>query len=343
MVWSCSNPNANSSCSCFFDDSSGEVTVDCSRASSGEEIFSAFNNYIWLSTLLVNYGGQRRFLMTGNWAVEELAAGVFGNVTFDHIFIWGTNLVTVDSSAVLSSKDRLEQLTIANSLLGDFPFQILPQMTQLRGLQLDSNLLKSVPALKSQSLQNLSLSLNQIETLESGWSVPNLEILNISYNPISQFPSRLVDGMVKLNFFSASGCNVGPTLSSGSLSFHSNALQLVSLGGNNIARLEAGAITGLGVNTTFLLHENNIKVLTEDSFEPIFETLSLGNGKILLLGNPIQCNTGMSWLLLHPNAAMILKNVTHSLECAKGTSLLDLLLLRFLNNVLPFQWVNSVA
>ena len=118
--------------------------------------------------------------MIGNRAVEELAAGVFGNVTFDHIFILDTNLATIDSSAFLSSKDRLEQLTIVGSRLEDFPFYILPQMTQLRELQLDSNFLKSVPALKSKNLQNLSLSLNQIETLESGWSMPNLEYLNIS-------------------------------------------------------------------------------------------------------------------------------------------------------------------
>ena len=118
-----------------------------------------------------------------NEAVTELSAGTLGNVTFQEIYIWNSNLATVDPSVVLSSKDRLEHLSIESSRLTNFPFDLLPQMPLLRTLSLADNSLKSVPAVTSPSLEDLDVSLNEIDALVSDWSVPSLKKLNISeYN-----------------------------------------------------------------------------------------------------------------------------------------------------------------
>ena len=91
-----------------------------------------------------------------------------------------TGLVTVDPLALLSSKDRLEYLSIAISLLEEFPFHILPQMTHLRTLQLTSNAIKKVSIITSSSLKDIFLFSNQIDALDPGWSTPYLESLDIS-------------------------------------------------------------------------------------------------------------------------------------------------------------------
>ena len=118
--------------------------------------------------------------MQSNWVVDDLPKGVFGNVSFDNIYIQYTSLVAVDPSALLSSMDRLDQLTISQSSLTDFPFNVLAQMSRLKTLDLAQNVLVSVPAFESLVLENLRLSNNQIKELESGWSLPGLQILDIS-------------------------------------------------------------------------------------------------------------------------------------------------------------------
>ncbi|CAG0891425.1 unnamed protein product [Darwinula stevensoni] len=222
-----------------------------------------------------NYGRRRTFLIESNFAVEDLLEDVFGNMTFDEIRIWDTSLAEMDTSMLLSSKDRLEMLTIGKSPLGEFPFHILPQMTLLSELNLDEISLKSVPALESPSLKNLIISNNKIDALKPSWSTPTLESLDISYNPISEIPRGLLKGFRNLVSFEASHCSLGPTLPKGSLTFRSDVLSNVSVGFNGIVRLEPGAITGLTSETTVDLRENSITEMTEESFRPMLETLSL--------------------------------------------------------------------
>ncbi|CAG0902952.1 unnamed protein product [Darwinula stevensoni] len=163
---------------------------------------------------------RKKFTLTFAKNVKELTKGIFGNVTFQEIFIWSTRL-TLDPAALLSSKDRLEDVSIMSSAMDEFPFHILPQLTKLKRLDLTGNLLKRVPALASPK-----------------------------YNTMSGFPPGLVEGMRNLTHFDASGCNLGLILPKGSLTFQGEVLSVVSLKRNEIVNLERGAITVNGLHMT---------------------------------------------------------------------------------------------
>ncbi|CAG0902435.1 unnamed protein product [Darwinula stevensoni] len=248
----------------------------------------------------------------------------------------------MDARTLYPLYNRLEQLTIINTHLKEFPFHVLPVMMKLKELRLPSNALKLVPALRSTSLKTLILSNNEIGTLQPGWSLPNLEFLDIRGNPILTFPSQVVDGMMNLMVLAATNCNLGPVLSSGSLVFHSRSLRMVFLQDNNIVKVEPGAISGLRGDTKIYLLQNNITTLMEDSFRPMVEVASMGHGEIFVNDNPLKCEVSMAWLVLSPDVEQVLQKVIF-FECLDGTSLLDLLLIRFLHLLLPFQWVYTMV
>ncbi|CAG0902643.1 unnamed protein product [Darwinula stevensoni] len=229
-----------------------------------------------------SYGGRSEFYMLGNSAVQHLPERVFGNMTFDDIIISETSLVSVDPMALLSSKNRLKILIISNSTLEEFPFQVIPQMTNLTILEITDSPLKSLPALRSSSLEIVRLSHNRIGRLLPGWFMPKLRKLDISNNPIPEIPRGLLEGFRNLTSFDASHCNLGPTLSNGSLVFHSKDLSNVSLRFNGIVRLEPGAIAGLTRNTLVDLSGNNITRLTEDTFRPMLQFLSQQKSGIII-------------------------------------------------------------
>ncbi|CAG0893330.1 unnamed protein product [Darwinula stevensoni] len=125
--------------------------------------------------------------------------------------------------------------------------------------------------------------------------------------------------MKKLEELWYEGGTLGPTLSSGLLEFQSNALKLVDLRNNGISRLAPGAIAGLRPDTTVHLNENKITVLSEGSFRPMLDILSMGDGVLDLSGNPILCDCEMSWLVL---GRKFLKYVSG--KCHNGTEFKDL-------------------
>ncbi|CAG0895752.1 unnamed protein product [Darwinula stevensoni] len=197
--------------------------------------------------------------MKGNLAVKHLMDGIFGKVTFNKITISETSLVSVDPTVLLSLKNSLGTLIINNSALEEFPFQVIPEMISLSKLELSYGALKSVPAITSSSLQIVQLSHNRIETLVPEWFMPNLQILDISNNPISKIPQGLFERSTALMSFDASHCYLGPTLSKESLTFHSEVLSDVSLRYNGIVKLEPGAITAM--NQPYPLTKEQVRLL----------------------------------------------------------------------------------
>ncbi|CAG0901237.1 unnamed protein product [Darwinula stevensoni] len=282
-------------CYCSYKDGINTVTVDCSRATSSEGIFSYFNNVNWPFTNLTE------FRMTPNEAVRELPKGVFGDVTFQKITLIRTSVRRIHPSVLLPSKDRIRTLEMTHGALEEFPWHILRQLTNLSTLWLFRNALTTLPPLKSSSLRTLHIFVNDITNLEAGWSLPNLTALCLDSNPISEVPAGFFSDMGNLGDFRCEYCGLGPTLSTGSLKFRSSAVQFIRLEYNSISTLEPDAITGFQSNTRIFMSYNEIRKLTEESFRPMLEVLSLGNGFIRLYRNPIECGCSMAWVVLNPD------------------------------------------
>ena len=117
--------------------------------------------------------------MEDNEGVRFLPNWVFGDVTFEDIFIYNTSLFSVHPGALLPSKDRLWYLRIELSRLEEFPWDVLPEFISLTNLNLDVNELKNVPPLQSPTLESLYIRQNRISKIAPGWSLPSLKELSL--------------------------------------------------------------------------------------------------------------------------------------------------------------------
>ncbi|CAG0896790.1 unnamed protein product [Darwinula stevensoni] len=229
-----------------------------------------------------------QFELSNSMDITELSDDVFGDLSFQVIMVGNTAVKRIHPSVILSSEDRLVNFTIRNSPLEEFPFYLLPRFPRLKILSLVNNSLTSVPELRSESLQLLSISRNKITRLEeNAWVTPNLKFLDIGDNPLSGIPSAVIMSLEKLEKFWCSGCNLGPTISTGVLQFQSEALKMVSLWSNGISGLEPKAITGIKANTEVHLTRNKIATLNEETFRPILEIMPVGMGFLDLKGKPV--------------------------------------------------------
>ena len=108
--------------------------------------------------------------------VRDLPPDVFASQSFQQMEIALTDIESVHPTALSPSSDRLSSLTLSESLLSSFPFDLLPSMTALAYLDLSSNALASLPPIRSDSLEALYLYTNRIDRIDAGdWSLPNLK------------------------------------------------------------------------------------------------------------------------------------------------------------------------
>ena len=118
--------------------------------------------------------------MQENAQLTDLPQGIFGDVSFEEIFIkWAWNLETIHPDAILQSKDRLRRLQINSYYenLDNFPWSSLSEMVIIDALDLMFNALTTISAFESPTLELLTLDDNRISTVEAGWQTPNLRYL----------------------------------------------------------------------------------------------------------------------------------------------------------------------
>ena len=114
-----------------------------------------------------------------NNEVDQLHSGFFGNLSFESIFLNNTAVRIVAPSAIGPLQDQIRRIEITFSRLEAFPFKNLGPLSNLSDLHLENNNLTLASPIESMSLKILSLSFNQIRTLE-GWVTPNLRKINLS-------------------------------------------------------------------------------------------------------------------------------------------------------------------
>ena len=114
--------------------------------------------------------------------MSELPDGVFGDVSFQNIYVKTTDVDFVHPSALLSAKDDLERLWIWYSHLVDFPWETLTEFSKLVHVNLEFNEITEISSFENPTLEELYVSNNKIATLQNGLSVPKLRNLNMSKN-----------------------------------------------------------------------------------------------------------------------------------------------------------------
>ncbi|CAG0902096.1 unnamed protein product [Darwinula stevensoni] len=235
-------------CVCSYEVATNEVLVDCSAANTSAQIFTAFNDGFWPFTKLTE------FRLDGFRQVTELPEGVFGDISFQRIYVETTDLVSVHPSALLSSEDDLERLRIRYSHLGGFPWETLAELAGLAYLDLVFNDLTAMSSFQGPSLEELHVSNNMIATLTAGsgmnepsgcFCTSTLLCGFVDDNPISVIPYGFFEGMDNLVEFQCRSCNLGPTVSNGSLAFRSRSLESVYLVDNIISTIEPDGISGM--------------------------------------------------------------------------------------------------
>ncbi|CAG0893882.1 unnamed protein product [Darwinula stevensoni] len=300
-------------CTCSQDVIDRTVNVDCSEANSSDEIHYPFNDVDW------PFQNLTRFLLKENNDVSVLPEGVFGDISFEEIFVDLTSVTSLHFTTLLPSKDRLWSLIIGFSSLEEFPWEILPQLINLKELDLQFNALTSLPLLQSASLEYIDIMFNEISHVEAGWSLPNLRILNLNSNPVSDVPTGFFSDMGKLEEFLCFSCALGPTLSTKSLEFRSATFKRIVISSNSISTLDVDAITGLQPNTRLSFRDNEIRELTEVLFRPMLDVLSVDTGHMDIVGNPVKCDCSIAWVVLNPSFLGSVFGV-----CTDGTNFQDL-------------------
>ncbi|CAG0879115.1 unnamed protein product, partial [Darwinula stevensoni] len=237
-------PNEDTSpCTCTKY-SDGDVRVDCSSASSAAAISSALTKDSWPSIQLWE------FVIEDNVEVAELPEGIFGDLSFQRIFMRNTAVKKIHPTAILPFKRLLTYLAIIDSRLENFPFHILHEFRHLRELRLFNNLLTFVPTFKSESLEILRLNSNKITNLAfDGLVTPKLTWLDLHDNWLTSFPIS-----------------------------KSDSLELLGVGGNNITSVKFDGWATPNLKKLYL-HNNFLTSVLAFRSESL-EILSLDNNKI---------------------------------------------------------------
>ena len=79
---------------------------------------------------------SRKFYLELSSGVRVLPGGVFGDVTFELIFIHLSGLRSIDPAALLPMKDRLRTVYVINGVMEEFPWETIPQLENLQELNL---------------------------------------------------------------------------------------------------------------------------------------------------------------------------------------------------------------
>ncbi|CAG0898697.1 unnamed protein product, partial [Darwinula stevensoni] len=160
-------------CTCNHEESTNATVVDCSNVSSIDKVSNIFNKEVWPSTELT------RFNLSYNEGIQELPAGVFGEVSFEELFIYRTSINSVHPHAILPLKDRLLDLQVGYGVLESFPWDTLPEFKKIFRISLHNNVLNAWPLLQSLTVNTkLILSRNKIEELTEEVFLPMFEVLS---------------------------------------------------------------------------------------------------------------------------------------------------------------------
>ena len=135
-------------------------SLSCSSATSLNDIERACQ---------ADYGTNllSHFSMLFNYDVHDFDRNIFGNLSFQSMYFYDMNITSLTGDFFQNSLNTLQNLTIEDTNLKSFPYEILSSMTELDQLKLYSNKLTKIPKLTCGSpVRSISFDESQINEVE---------------------------------------------------------------------------------------------------------------------------------------------------------------------------------
>ena len=234
--------------------------------------------------------------------LPQLAAGDFGNVTFEVITIRLTNLSYIDADAFAANLETTLKLSLPYNLLTEQAFDATSRFKKLQVLRLAYNRIARVPpsafSPDQRDLHRVDLAFNHITAVEESVfsQLINLRRLDLSNNRITFIDSHAFVPAIALrphNHTLVVDLDVNDLTWT---SFHNDSLK-----GNHILRLN--------------LSVNKISVMREEVFADVFQA----RGSVDMKWNPLTCDCSFPQYLLQLN-----RSVCRNCRCANGTEIFRL-------------------
>ena len=182
--WPCPDRDTIAPCICIFneDDSNPHLELDCSSASTNEELYDSCNELYPFPDFFLFV---LRFAQSETTAVETITDATFGDLIFETVDISNTNITYINRDSFEPSKDKLRSLVITNNPESSFSMPV-EDYPKLEILDLNSNNI-GIIQLQSSSLISIFLNNNFLTdvTLDN---MDSLEVLDISHNLLTEVP-----------------------------------------------------------------------------------------------------------------------------------------------------------
>ncbi|XP_071539496.1 oplophorus-luciferin 2-monooxygenase non-catalytic subunit-like [Panulirus ornatus] len=134
------------------------MDLDCSAVASEAELAQIFGAHF-------PFPQFRNFTITGNVNLKVLRAGVFGENSFEGIYVMYGDLEKVEEGAFFGSYSTATTMVLHHNKITSFPFQEIERFTNLRELRLNHNDIPEWQPMASKTLQRLHIGNNPFGSL----------------------------------------------------------------------------------------------------------------------------------------------------------------------------------
>ncbi|XP_018028184.1 oplophorus-luciferin 2-monooxygenase non-catalytic subunit [Hyalella azteca] len=297
-AWPCPIDDYISPCTCISD-ISYHVDIDCSAVTDESEIRNAFAHtfpFDDVYTFKIDNPNYKN-------PIINLTSGVFDDKYFYSVDITGTQLQAIEDNVFDGSHDSLTTMKLSGNELKSFPFQVLTEYKKIRSLNLQNNKLIELPKVNSPSLLTLMMNGNTNLNLTFGdqtfVGAPNLRTLYLANTGQTYLVPDMFSTLQNIAEIYISENSI-KELDTRTFFTPQHTITKLYLANNGINDVHLGAISGMAPDGTIDLSYNDITVLDETIWQPIFEQIVNG-GSLILGNNPLQCGCDFKWIVNNDN------------------------------------------
>lgn len=238
----CPSAIAIAPCKCI-QQADGKLDMDCSDVENEQQLQDAFQAtfpFTAFNTFTIAPSVPSPFFLI-------LPHGVFGDVSFEYVYINNTYLEKVEEEAFTASRDTLLSLNLVGNRIQSFPFETLPIYTVLHYLDLTENMLPYLPDILSDSLRFITLTGNMGLSFDQDTfpGAKNTLELNLNHMQLSYIPPNVFSQLNYIEHIDLSRNHLSGQLESGFMAVSLDSLQNLELQDNQITDIADGAISGV--------------------------------------------------------------------------------------------------